>query len=99
MPIKVQRGGKTSPTWSNDPYDIRLGYFPSDPDDRPGQVYLMFRMPSKGGGTTDVRVEFPLDTFEDLASQMMRANRDAAILAFGKALQIEPFTDENGLPY
>ena len=44
-------------------------------------------MPSKGGGVTEVSLRISPDNFEDVAKAMLTADEDAAIRAFGAALQ------------
>lgn len=84
MSIDVRRGGETANTWSNDPYSIRINV--KQGFNECEAVVLDFKMPSKGGGVTEVRVDIEPDIFEKLAKLMMEADDAAAITAFGKAL-------------
>jgi len=50
-------------------------------------------MPSKGGGTTEVRLHVDRDDFAELAKAMIKADRNAALKAFGAAM-IEAASEE-----
>ncbi|KPH80509.1 hypothetical protein AE618_12025 [Bosea vaviloviae] len=83
------RAGETAKAWSSDPYGRKLD-FHGPIGEKPGYVLMTFKMPSKGGGVTDVRVELSGDAIEQLAEMMIRADRENAIKAFGRALQLPP---------
>jgi hypothetical protein len=44
-------------------------------------------MPSKGGGVTVVQLRITPDSFEEIAKAKLAADDDAAIRAFGVAMQ------------
>ena len=83
MPASVVRKGSTAKDWYNasEPrvYGLR----------QKGEVLVEFDM-GASGGTSNVRVRLGADYFKDLAVSMIGANREAAIKAFGAALQLEP---------
>jgi len=80
MSIKAVRSGETSRTWSYDPYSEKIVT-------RHNRLDFEFSMPSKGGGVTEVSLQVSPDSFEDVAKAMLTADEDAAIRAFGTALQ------------
>lgn len=79
MAISVKRGGLTSTRWYGDGHDVRLHKGDQGPT-------IDFCLPSKGGGTTEVRVSIDQGHFSELAWFMMQADPQAAIAAFGAAM-------------
>ncbi len=80
MAIKAWRSGETARTWSDDPYNESY-------NNRNGTLNFSFSMPSKGGGTTEAEYRVGPDNFEEITRAMMTLDEDAAIRAFGAALQ------------
>jgi hypothetical protein len=75
MTINAVRAGDAARYWSSDPYDEEL----SQGED---QIAFSCKMPSKGGGTTEVKISVTSDSFEEVAKAMFGTNEDAAVLAF-----------------
>ena len=78
--ISVLREGRTSTNWTKVPYTPSLKAYG-------GEVKLKLSLDSKGGGITDVQATIHPEAFELLAQQMLKANPQAAVRAFGAALQ------------
>ncbi len=86
MTIKAYRSGETAAYWSADPYEETLNAGRPPLRNVEGIIFFKFKMPSKGGGVTDVLLEVSSESFETVAKTMMEANEDVAIRAFGAAL-------------
>jgi hypothetical protein len=81
MSIKAYRAGLTATDWSSDPYDERL-----IAPQQSNCFKFHLKMPSKGGGVTEVELRISSESFTSVAEAMMAVNEDAAIRAFGAAL-------------
>ena len=81
MAIKVKRGGITARTWTPVNHPVTLNHSQGD------SVSIRFMMDSKGGGVTEVLVEVDRESFGAFVQHMMAADRNAALKAFGHALQ------------
>ena len=79
MSVKAFRSGETSPYWSSNPYKETIAV-------QSDEIKLTLSMPSKGGGVTEVAIMVDADSFNELATVMMKADANAAIRAFGAAL-------------
>lgn len=77
--ITIQRGGRTANTWT--PVQHKPSIKAYD-----GKVKLRLSLDSKGGGITDVLATISPEAFEHIAQQMLKANPQAALRAFGQAL-------------
>ena len=51
-----------------------------------GRVSLNFYLDSKGGGSTSVSLSMASESFQQIASVMLRADREAALTAFALAV-------------
>jgi hypothetical protein len=79
MTINAFRSGETARYWSSDPYDRKLV------QEADGIAFYL-KMPSKGGGVTDVKLSVTSESFDTVAKAMIAVDRDVAIRAFGAAL-------------
>jgi hypothetical protein len=79
MAIKAFRSGETARHWSDDPFNEEL--IPEIDG-----ISFRFKMPSKGGGVTDVKLSVTSENFDATAKAMIAGSRDAAIRAFCAAL-------------
>ncbi|GEM_PF-6013361 len=81
--VSFRRKGSTAKGW----YGCGSAVFFAWPKD--SAILLTFEM-GASGGTSDVQLRIPKEQFESLAIEMIHADREAAIRAFGAALQWEP---------
>lgn len=82
----VWRGGVTSPYTSLETMSIDAKAVSAGRRGRGPQVRLHHTMSSKGGGTTSVDVDIGVASFVELIFEMLKADRDATINAFAKAI-------------
>jgi hypothetical protein len=75
MTIKARRAGQTSRYWSGDVYDETL-------TSATDEISFKLKMPSKGGGITEVQLQVSKESFESVARAMVKANDGVAALAF-----------------
>jgi hypothetical protein len=82
--MKIWRKGMSARQWSDDPSTGRLSTIP-------GRYFkLKFWMPSKGGGDTEVMVEYEPADFGKLAKAMAIVDMAATLRAFGEVLVDPP---------
>jgi hypothetical protein len=86
MSMKAFRGGVSTPYWSNDPSGVSLRNYRSHPFWRT-LIRFGFSMPSKGGGTTCVRLDITPDSFGEIMKAMVAADEGATLRAMGEALR------------
>jgi hypothetical protein len=79
MPITADRGGVTANYWYESGIKV-------DAEVQNGEVKLRLRPDSKGGGTTDVRVNIDPPSFQLLIERMLECDFDHAANAFGRSL-------------
>jgi hypothetical protein len=75
MTIKAYRAGETARHWTKDVYDEKL-------TSAANRVIFRLKMPSKGGGVTEVQLEVSDESFESISKAMVEANVEAAARAF-----------------
>ena len=78
MSIKAYRKGVWAKNWSSKPMSEHLSH-------AKGAIQFSFVM-RYGMGDSESKLEVTSDSFEELAKEMMAADRYAAIRAFGAAL-------------
>jgi len=84
MAIEFKRKGRTAKDWYSYGPAYAFGFAP----DRSLNVAL--DLASKGGGVTEVMIQADAESFREIALAMIVADREAAISAFGEALQWKP---------
>lgn len=79
MPITADRGGVTANYWYESGIEV-------DAEVQSGEVKLRLKLDSKGGGTTDVRVNIDPSSFQLVIDRMLECDFDHAVNAFSKSL-------------
>lgn len=79
---KVYRGGRTSRRLTSVGSFVEL-------EARDGRIDLDFGMPSKGGGTTDVKVSLGADDFASIIEAMVKVDRQRALQGLSAILARE----------
>lgn len=82
MSIKAFRAGLVSPSYWSEVPEVKLL---ANRRDKILEFELV--MSAAGGGDTQVRLDITSESFEELAKNMLAADADAAIRAFGVAMQ------------
>lgn len=75
----ILRSGVTARRWNRERGQVSIG---SDK----GSVFVTFTIPSKGGGTTELRLEMPAGDFKKIITCMGNADRQAAMEAASEVL-------------
>lgn len=79
MPITADRGGVTANYWYESGIKV-------DAAVQSGDVKLRFKLDSKGGGTTDVRINIDPASFQQIIDCMLECEFSHAVNAFAKSL-------------
>lgn len=79
MAIKAYRSGETSRSWSDDPYNEALS-------NNGNELCIDLKMPSKGGGVTEVQVRISYEGFIAIVAEMAKMKNWGLTEAFGLEL-------------
>ncbi len=83
---EIWRGGVTSNYHTKESGRVRVDFYPEDSKTQNGSLSLHHSIASKGGGATSITLFIDANSFDQIASMMVQANRKKAITAFAKAL-------------